>query len=392
MKTVIITYTHEGMKTARRAAKVMKAPEAEVVIYCHSRCAGEYETEVIPFEAVGRIIKDIFESADRILFICALAIAVRTIAPYLKSKVTDPAVLVADEGGRFLISVLSGHIGGANEWCSRLAAALDMLPVITTATDARGLFAVDLFAKEHSLRIVNPAMIKEISGRVLNGERVGITGADVYKAVICDTIKQYNNQLWLTDNNGRLAGYENRNQAEGDEAVNYNQGEGGYIEAGRYIEEGGCIEDEYIESGIQIVTEYNTEPAFKNTLRLVPMELAVGIGCRRGKSLEEIRRAVKNTFASNKLMMDSIAVIASVDKKADEQGIIMLARQLKVPYMTYSAESLSQAEGEFCTSEFVKKQVGVDNVCERSACLASRSGIKLVGRTVCDGVTVAVYS
>ncbi len=358
MKTVIITYTHEGMKTARRAAKVMKAPEAEVVIYCHSRCAGEYETEVIPFEAVGRIINDIFESADRILFICALAIAVRTIAPYLKSKVTDPAVLVADEGGRFLISVLSGHIGGANEWCSRLAEALDMLPVITTATDARGMFAVDLFAKEHSLRIVNPAMIKEISGRVLNGERVGITGADVYKAVICDTIKQYNNQLWLTDNNGRLAGYENRNQAE---------------------------------SGIQIVTEYNTEPAFKNTLRLVPMELAVGIGCRRGKSLEEIRRAVKNTFASNKLMMDSIAVIASVDKKADEQGIIMLARQLKVPYMTYSAKRLSQAEGEFCTSEFVRKQVGVDNVCERSACLASRSGIKLVGRTVCDGVTVAIY-
>lgn len=380
MKTVIITYTHEGMKTARRAANVMKAAEAEVVIYCHSRCAGDYETEVIPFEAIGRIIKDIFESADRILFICALAIAVRAIAPYLKSKVTDPAVLVADEGGRFLISVLSGHIGGANEWCSRLAEALDMLPVITTATDARGMFAVDLFAKEHSLRIVNPAMIKEISGRVLNGERVGITGADVYKAVICDAIKQYNNQLWLTDNNGRLAGCENTNQAEGDEAVNYN------------IEAGGYIEDEYIESGIQIVTEYDTEPAFKNTLRLVPMELAVGIGCRRGKSLEEIRRAVKNTFASNKLMMDSIAVIASVDKKADEQGIIMLARQLKVPYMTYSAKRLSQAEGEFCTSEFVRKQVGVDNVCERSACLASRSGIKLVGRTVCDGVTVAIYS
>lgn len=89
---------------------------------------------------------------DRILFVCAAAIAVRTIAPYLKSKVTDPAVLVADESGKFLISLLSGHIGGANEWCNELAGSIGAIPVITTATDTRGMFAVDLFAAEHNMK------------------------------------------------------------------------------------------------------------------------------------------------------------------------------------------------------------------------------------------------
>jgi cobalt-precorrin 5A hydrolase len=144
MRTIIITFTHEGMKAAKKARE---ATDGEVIIYCHQRCADSYKNEVVSFAAVGSVIKSEFAVSDRILFVCAVAIAVRTIAPYLISKVTDPAVLVEDEGGKYLISLLSGHIGGANEWCSKLAVKIGAMPVITTATDARGMFAVDIFAR-----------------------------------------------------------------------------------------------------------------------------------------------------------------------------------------------------------------------------------------------------
>ena len=263
MRTIIITFTHEGMKVAKKASEAM---DGEVIIYCHQRCADTYKNEAVPFVAVGSVIKSEFAVSDRILFVCAVAIAVRTIAPYLKSKVTDPAVLVADEGGKYLISLLSGHIGRANEWCSKLAVRIGAMPVITTATDARGMFAVDIFATEHNMRIVNPVMIKDISGRILNNEPVGITGNDKYKNLLKVTEERWNGQIKYTDNSN----------------------------------------NEY-ESGVQIITGKDDKIVFKRTLKLVPQELAVGIGCKKGKSAHEIERAVKKTFDKAGLLLEGVA-------------------------------------------------------------------------------------
>lgn len=237
MRTVIITFTHEGMKVAKKASTVT---DGEVTIYCHKRCADDYSEYAVSFATVGSVIKNEFAMCDRILFVCAAAIAVRTIAPYLKSKVTDPAVLVADESGKFLISLLSGHIGGANEWCNELAGSIGAIPVITTATDTRGMFAVDLFAAEHNMKIVNPVMIQDISGRILNGEAVGITGDETFVKMLRETEKQWNGQITYTDNAD-----------------------------GKY------------ESGVQIISHPDENVVFKRTLKLVPQNLAVGIGCKR---------------------------------------------------------------------------------------------------------------
>lgn len=361
MRTIIITFTHDGMKVAKKAAQSM-GDDVQADIYCHSRCSGDYDN-VISFDSVGRVIREQFMNCDRILFICAVAIAVRTLAPYIKSKVTDPAVLVADEQGRFLISLLSGHLGGANEWCSQLSVKIGAMPVITTATDARGVFAVDLFAKEHNMRIVNPVMIQDISGRVLNGEPVGITGDKTYDKLIKETVKKWNGQL-------------NKVEDEADQTD---------------IVDGQASIDKY-ESGIQIITAPNTHMAFRRTLKLVPMNLFVGIGCKRGKTEEQIRKAVSSVFDKNRLLMERIASVASIDRKADEQGIIDFAHKLKVPYITYSPEYLNTMTGGFTASSFVKTQVGVDNVCERSACAASKDKRCVVAKTACDGVTVSVYA
>ena len=331
MRTIIIAFTQPGLQLAKKAAQ---NTEGTVEIYGHERCT---DGTIHSFYSVGEVINEQFYQCDRILFIGAAAIAVRVIAPYLKSKTTDPAVLVADEDGKFLISLLSGHIGGANEWCSTLAERLGAAPVITTATDTRGMFAVDLFAGKHR-------------GRILNHEPVGMTGNDEYIDLLEQAEKQYPGQIQVTKN-----------------------------------------ENGEFESGIQIITEVHEKEVFLRTIKLVPMNLAVGIGCKKGKSLKEIAQAVYTTFTQNHLLTERIGVIASIDRKAQEQGIIDFAKQMKVPYRTYAAQELEQQAGTFTASTFVKGQMGVDNVCERSACAASGGGEKIVAKTACDGITVAVY-
>lgn len=379
MRTIIITFTHDGMKVAKKAAQSMDMDkDMKVDIYCHSRCASAYESAE-SFDSVGKVISEQFLRCDRILFICAVAIAVRTLAPYIKSKVTDPAVLVADEQGRFLISLLSGHIGGANEWCEQLSYKIGAVPVITTATDARGVFAVDLFARAHNMRIINPVMIQDISGRILNGEPVGITGNRAYDELIKNTVKRWNGQLYMVET------------ADKSSHINTSAGGYGVVNCKNVVDNPKELDIAGYESGIQIITDTDEHIVFKRTLKLVPTDLSVGIGCKRGKTEEQIRKAVKDTFVRNGLLMERIAVVASVDRKADEQGIIDFAEKMRVPYMTYSSEYLNTFEGEFTSSAFVRKQVGVDNVCERSAYAASENKKCLVKKTVCDGITVAVY-
>lgn len=346
MKTAVITFTAKGQQAAV-SIRQQFMPEAD--IYCYKRYVA---AGVVAFDSVTKLMGEIFHDYDRLLFISAAAIAVRAVAPYLQSKLTDPAVLVMDENAEFVISLLSGHIGGANAWCEELAQKIGAVPVITTATDRRGVFAVDTYAKAHHLRIVNPQMIQEISGKILNGERIGIGTALSQYEQMCLTIqKQWGNPVWVTDQ----------------------------------------PEFSLYQSGIQIVEQPETSLFFQHTLRLVPMDLAVGIGCKKGKSEEDIKRAVLQTLQQYGLMPERIGVIVSIDRKAQEAGIIALAKGLDVPFHTYSAEQLKKAEGSFAASDWVNRQVGVDNVCERSACIASGGGIKIAGKTVYEGITVAVY-
>lgn len=344
MRTAVITFTAKGAGLAEKIAKTA-LPGAE--IYCYERYAKGCE---IPFFSVSVLMQEIFRHCDRILFIGAAAIAVRAIAPQLQSKLTDAAVLVVDENAQFVISLLSGHIGGGNDWCVQLAKKLGATAVITTATDQRNAFAADLFAKQNGLRIANPQMIKAISGKILNGEPVGIAAGNRYQRLLCDTEKKWNGQVCVTEN-----------------------------------------ADKTYDSGIQILLSEEEPLLFVHTLRLVPMDLAVGIGCKKGKSKEAVAQAVRQVFRQNGLLWERIGVVASVDRKAEEAGIINFAKDLHVPYQTYSAEQLKEVQGNFTASAWVASQVGVDNVCERSAFVASGGGRKIIGKTICDGVTAAVY-
>lgn len=293
-----------------------------------------------PFAALDEVTRSLFDTKDIMIYVGACGIAVRAIAPYIRSKLKDPGVLVADECGKYVISLLSGHVGRANHFAKLTARLLGAEPVITTATDRNGLFAVDDWAVSNHLRILHPKTVREISSRILEGEKIRF---------VSDFPAAGDLPPQLTQETGPQAG---------------------------------------------IVISYDTERTWKDmpvVCRLVPMDLAVGIGCRKGKPCAELQAFLQAVFAENKLQTERIGKLCSVAVKAEEEGLRELADTLQVPFETYTVQQLAQAEGCFAASAFVEKQLGIDNVCERSACLGSGSGTKLIGKQSFDGMTLAVY-
>ncbi len=283
-----------------------------------------------------------FSQKEGIVFIGAAGIAVRAIAPYIKSKAEDPAVVVMDDMGRFSISLLSGHLGGANELAERLAEMAGGQAVITTATDIHGRFAVDLFAKEQGLVITELKKIKEISSAILKGENVGFH---------CDFPVS-----------GELPS--------------------------------GLIQGEACRTNLWItIKEGSRDEVLKESLKLVPRILVLGIGCRKGVPAETIEKVVDRAFKEWNLSFEGLSACASIDIKKEEQGICQFASAKGVPFYTYPAEVLAKTEGEFSSSSFVKQVTGVDNVCERAAltCVKELGGGKLlVRKQAAEGVTAAV--
>lgn len=285
--------------------------------------------------------KEQFHKKDAIFFIGAAGIAVRAIAPFLQGKEKDPAVVVLDDMGQFSISLLSGHLGGANELANRAAEITGALAVITTATDNHGKFAVDLFAKEHGLFITQIHKIKEISSAVLNGKTVGFYSDFPIEGNLPEGLIK--NQPGLAD--------------------------------------------------LYITIKDKTEEDRSHSLKLVPRIVVLGIGCRKGVAEQAIKAAVDQVLKEWNISKESLAVCASIDIKKEETGICEFAAFHGIPFVTYPAEVLCAEEGDFSASSFVKQITGVDNVCERAAAVCVKElggGSLLVKKQAVNGVTVAV--
>lgn len=280
-----------------------------------------------------------FAKCDTLIFVGATGIAVRTIAPFIKSKDVDPAVLSIDEQGSFVIPLLSGHIGGANELARCLAAKLDAVACVTTATDVNGLFAVDEWAARNNMVLCDLKAAKDFAAALVGGELVGITTDDRFTTV------------------GSLPKLVER-RAD-------------------------------VPVGMAVTLDKSLSP-FSTTVRLLPRIVHLGIGCRRNTPLEKIEALVLPKLAELNIDLRSVAAIASVDLKKDEAGLLAFAEKYNVPAHFYTAEQLESVAGDFTPSAFVKSVVGVSNVCERSAVYDSDGGELLLRKTSLDGVTLAI--
>lgn len=283
-----------------------------------------------------------FAEKRAMIFVSATGIAVRAIAPWIRDKMTDPPVVTVDEGVQFVIPLLSGHVGGANELARHIADWLEAVPVITTATDVNGKFAVDLFASAYHMTIIDRKEAKNISAAVLEGKQIGVF-SDL-------PIKK------LPD---------------------------------------GFVMDRWCEENICITVKDPSFPEKKASyLRLVPRAVVLGVGCRRGTDPEFMKEKVFALLKEHGIDPAAVKAIASVDVKQDEPAVLGLKQVFDGECLHqpceqrfYTPEQLNQVPGDFKESAFVKKQIGVGNVCERSACAAG--GKLLVEKQAGDGITLA---
>ena len=289
-----------------------------------------HDADIVPKGTpLASVCGEAFRNSEALVFIGAAGIAVRAVAPFVRDKLTDPPVLVIDEGCSFVIPVLSGHVGGANSLALEAAKVLDAQPVITTATDVSGAFSVDVFAKENGLKIANRDGIAKVSSSALEGKPVTI-----------------------------------------------------------------CIRDYPPEGHVDVlIADADSAAGLKDTASIVlcPKRYAVGMGCRRGKSFEELRAFAEEVLRENGIDISDAGCIATIDVKKDEEGLKRLSQAWRMPLITFEAGVLARAEGSFSHSETVLEKVGVDNVCERAAVLAAGRGSRIiVKKTARDGMTIAV--
>jgi len=296
-------------------------------------------------QSISECVAEWFDKTDAIVFFSAAGIAVRSIAPYLKHKSEDPAVVVVDETGKFSISLLSGHMGGANELAERIACMLDAVPVITTATDQEDRFAVDDFARKHGLAVTDWKLAKEISVAVLEGEQIG----------------------FLVDESCRSF-----------------MGEALFNELPPEVQYGKPEKKGILISHLQAV-----KPPFSDTLLLVPRLFVVGIGCRRDTEEDKIAYAVSQCLLEENIRPEAVYAVASIDMKKQERGILAYCEKEGLPFLTYSVKELRAVKGDYSESPFVEQITGVPNVCERSAVLAAQ-GELVCRKKIYDKVTVAI--
>lgn len=336
MKIALISFSRSGALLSEKIGEFLEKGNDKVTIAIKSAyIEGSIE------ESVKEWTKKQFPIQDAILFVGAAGIAVRSIGPMVESKCKDPAVLVIDEKGKYCIPILSGHIGGANALAQRLSQTFGMEAVITTATDIQGKWAVDVFATQNHLQIQNMKKAKEISARILAGEKL-------------------------------------RYQIEEKIPVKGNCPEEILI-----MKESGEKEGPDIYSGIY---QY---PEWKKTLFLIPKVVILGIGCKKGTDMRVIEQVVEEALQAEHINKVAIKKAASIDLKVKEQGILDYCEKYHLDFQTFPSETLQKIDGAFTASDFVKKITGVDNICERSALCASEGGRLLSKKYAKNGVTVA---
>lgn len=318
MKISAICFTEYGHDLLGR----IKAERDNVEAFCKCKALKDKTAFAYVDESIQEWAEEQFSRNAALLFIGACGIAVRAVTPCVNSKLADSPVLVMDDAGRFVIPILSGHVGGANELAAELSRLTGAIPVITTSTDIHGVFAADMFAKEQGFEIINKPAIAPVSAKALRGEQIVIDTPDIrlIKGKVTEEMRNADSPLYLR------------------------------------------------------VREY-----------------ALGIGCRQGKTRQEIMEVLGEVLEETGIEAGEIFGIASIDIKKDEQGIIELSEALRVPFRTFTSEELNSVPGTFNESEFVREKTGVGNVCERAAiALCEGKGVLAAEKHAKNGVTIAM--
>lgn len=347
MPIAIITITRNGARLGAR----MKPLLPDAALYALPRYMGQAGKSAIPIDGtLQELIATLWQEVDGFVCIMATGIVIRMIAPLLEGKDIDPAVVVMDDAGKFAISLLSGHLGGANELAARCAYISGARAVITTATDANELPSFDMLAKDNGWEIEDLSRVKLLNSLLLDEEPI---------AVVDDTglVKSY------FHGRGKLS-----------------------------------FHDSFVSGlrsgtrGILFVTSSIIPPQLQSEGLLVlrPKNLLLGIGCNSGTKAEEILAVVNANLKRLFLSAASIKAIGTAEAKRHEPGLIAVAEAFSVPLLCYSSRELNEVSVPSPPSDHAMAAIGATGVAEPAALLSSGEGKLLLKKVKSGNVTLAI--
>lgn len=327
ISTRVVALTPRGGALARSLCQGL--PQASCWL---PRVLAAGDPKVQTFDRVATVFQEAFQQGENLVCIMAAGIVVRGIAPHLSGKDKDPAVVVVDEAGQFAISLLSGHLGGANELARQVAQILNATPVITTASDVQGVPALDLVADRIGLAIEDRTAVSQVQMALLSGLKLRLVDPDGYLA---DVAAEYP-ELFTRENHL-------------DTAL-----AGGW-------------------PGVYVGFRERAWP--KHWLVLRPRNLVVGMGCHKGTPAAEILGFIKDTFKKERLSLASLKALATIEVKKDEPGLKEAAARLGVEFIWFTKEELQDVKVPNPSQQLVRL-VGVVSVSEAAA--LKGGGVELI--------------
>lgn len=339
----ILTVSKKGVDKALEVKEMCK-DRIEVDIYTLDK----YYVDGVKMKSsdIKELVSLVYYRYETLLFIMASGIVIRLIAPLMESKLIDPAVLVMDDKGQNIVSLLSGHIGGANQKAKELSSIIGARPIITTSSDINGKMAVDTFAQGHNLIIDNYISAKDITARIVNEEKICIINEadiDIEEDYLCENVI-----IDLVEN------------------INDYQGV------------------------IYISTRDNIKVNVP-FVQLIPKVIVLGIGCKKDTKSQDIIEFIEQVTSQAHISVKAIKTITSVDVKRNEKGIIEVCKLLNVRFHVITRAQIAKVEELFTSSDFVKKTIGVGNVCEACGYISSLRGTCILKKRALKGITLSVW-
>jgi cobalt-precorrin 5A hydrolase len=350
----VIAITRRGVETALKIKKALDAEGLPSNVYAPKKYS---QAGVVSLDVkFSDFIKDNYGKVDALVAVMATGIVIRAVAPFLESKLTDPAVIGVDAAGKFVISLLSGHYGGANELTKLIAKGIKATPVITTASDVMGKQSVDELARILRLDIQNPESLVAVNAAIVNGDSVVLVLVGDVKVPV---------EL--------VNGFEIKKAKNGARALE--------------------IVNSYDAGAIVTREPLNIDKFVKPFTILKAKRFVVGLGCRKNSSAESIVDAVNAALKRISLPAGRIDCFASVDIKKDSVAMLEAAKMLGAPLEFLSVDALGSLNHKDLSpdSAMVQEKIGVGGVCERAALIVAGKNSRLIlKKTKRNGVTVAI--
>lgn len=345
-KIATVAITKHGIEIARRIKQ--KMPEAEIYVPAKHNDGGD---DIIWFtEQSTELIAKLFTNYDSLICIFSLGAVIRMLAPHLRDKKSDPAVLVIDDRANYVISTLSGHLGGANALTRLVASFLNAKPVITTAADVNDTIAVDLVGRELGWTIDNFENVTRVSAFMVNEERIAI-------------YQDAGERNWWQ---GPLPG--NVTQVYSIEKIKSQEYKAALIISDRLLTD---------------------EEVINKSVIYRPKTLVVGIGLHWDTSKETIESGIRNVLKTNGLSFQSIRNIASINRKAKVKGLEEFSTQYNIPSEIYEKDELASVEVPN-PSLTVQRFEGTPSVSEAASMLSSKGNLIIPKQKFPPDLTIAV--